>query len=207
MRGARRSAHTAHKSTFAGVGMKRVWRILSAAVVAVACSAAAAPRAEATVIEFRAVDLADVVAGEDLWMYDYFVSDFVFAADQGFSTYFDPLLYANLQAVPQSSDWDPIAVQPDLALPSAGFYDALALVNGASLVDPFTVMFVWLGGAGSAPGSQAFTVNQFDAAGNVSFLETGQTVAQGSAAVPEPATGLVFAVGAALACRARRKRA
>jgi hypothetical protein len=172
------------------------------------CSAAAAPRAEATIIEFRAVNLDDLVAGEDLWTYDYFVSDFTFAVDQGFSTYFDPLLYANLQAAPRSgSDWDPIAIQPDTALPSFGFFDALALADGASLTDPFSITFTWLGGAGSAPGSQEFTVNQYDAAGNIAFLETGQTVSQGSAGVPEPATGLVFALGAALAYRARRKRA
>jgi len=188
--------------------MNRLWRILSAAVLVVACAALAAPRAEATIIEFRAVDLADQVAGEDLWMYDYFVSDFTFEAGQGFSTYFDPLLYANLQAAPRAgADWDPIAIQPDTALPSFGFYDALALANGAGLDDPFTVSFVWLGGAGSAPGSQEFTVNQFDSAGNVSFLETGLTVAQGSAAVPEPATGVIFGLGAAMAYRLRRRRA
>ena len=46
------------------------------------------------VVRFEAVDLADVVPGEDLSQWaDYIVSDYVFEVDQGFSIYFDPALY------------------------------------------------------------------------------------------------------------------
>jgi hypothetical protein len=192
------------------IEMSRTKRFLCGVGVVAAILVAAARSASATVIEFQATDLTDLVSGDDLWMYRYFVSDFVFAADQGFSISFDTALYRNLQDPPPSvgADWDLLAIQPDLALPSAGLYDALALVDGASLAQSFTLSFTWLGVAGSEPGSQAFTVNQFDAAGNIilPFLEVGQTIPFGQTSlVPEPSTLLLVGSGLALALRRRRR--
>ena len=179
------------------VSMKR----LCYAVGFVGALALAPAPAEATIIEFEATDLLDFVAGDDLWMYRYFVSDFVFDADQGFSISFDTALYRNLQDPLPSvgADWDLLAIQPSQALPSAGLYDALALVKDASLKHPFSLSFTWLGGPGSAPGSQTFTVNQFDEKGNIKILERGQT-----SQVPEPSTLLLVGSGLALALRRRR---
>jgi hypothetical protein len=72
-------------------------------------------------------------------------------------------------------------------------YDAVAAVDGASLVDPFVVDFIWLGGPGTTPGSQPFTVNQFDQQGNLEILEEGLTVP--AAAVPMPATLILTGLG------------
>jgi hypothetical protein len=131
-------------------------------------------------------------------MYEYSLTGFSFAVNQGFSIYFDPTSYASLESPPPavSPDWDIISVQPDAALPSDGFYDALALTANPSLSQLFSVTFVWLGGAGTSPGTQPFTINQFDAFGNVSFIDTGDTSAQGSPTpVPEPAALWLMAAG------------
>jgi hypothetical protein len=142
--------------------------------------------ADAITIQFQAHDLADVAVGEDLWQYEYLVSGGTFEADQGFSVYFDPLLYASLSD-PQTTNagWDIIVVQPDPFLPSNGFYDALAIVPGASLTNPFNVTFVWLGARGTLPGIQPLSINQFDAQGNLEILSSGETV---PVSTPEPST-------------------
>jgi hypothetical protein len=127
--------------------------------------------AQAAMITFQATDLEDVNVGEDLWQYSYTVSAHDFLQDYGFSIYFDPETYANLQdPVPAvNADWDVISYQPDPNVPFAGWYDALALVDHASLEDPFTINFVWLGDGG--PGTQAFDI--YDPNWEVS--ETGTT--------------------------------
>jgi hypothetical protein len=157
----------------------------------------------ATVIEYEAVDIVDVTPGQDLWIYRYYVSEFTFLAGQGFTILFDEALFRDLQDPPDSvgGDWDILTLQPDLATQSGGMYDALALGSPASLGTPFRLSFVWLGGSGASPGSQAFTINEFDAAGALTVLEIGETVARGqpAASVPEPSTLWLMAVAAALA--------
>jgi len=83
-----------------------------------------------------------------------------------------------------------------------GRYSALALVNGASLADPFPLSFVWLGGPGTTPGVQPFEINEFDAQGNfIRTVESGVTTA-----VPLPGTLVLTAIGLA-GLGAYRKRA
>ena len=159
---------------------------------------ALAEPAGATRIFYEAVDLPDA-GGGDLWRYRYFVSDFAFAADQGFSIEFEVGLYESLQDPPPavSLDWDILALQPDSGVPDAGLYDALALVDSPSLAQAFEVDFTWLG-AGS-PGSQPFAVNAFDASGGfVAELDSGVTEL-----LPEP--GLFALVACALACALVRR--
>ena len=158
------------------------------------------------VIEFDAIDLADTTAGEDLWEYRYFVTDFDVLADQGFSISFDFTRYTDLQspAPAVNADWDVATFQPDAVLQSDGLYDALALTGGASLADAFVLSFVWLGAPGTTPGSQPFTVNQFDEDGNLTVIDTGRTVPVGQTPLPEPSTLLlVVTAGAGLARRLR----
>lgn len=63
-----------------------------------------------------------------------------------------------------------LTIQPDLALASDGFLDALALQTGASLTNPFTLTFVWLGTG--LPSSQPFTI--YDA--NFATIAQSQTI-------------------------------
>ena len=147
-----------------------------------------AGKAHAITILYEATDLTDVTPGQDLWKYAYTVSDYSFDMDYDFTIWFDYTLYSALEDPPPfvNADWDPIVWQPDTSIPDDGAYDALSLVDAASLADPFTVSFVWLGSG--TPGSQPFDV--YDPSFNT--IESGQT-----SPVPEPAS--VLLVGSALA--------
>lgn len=129
------------------------------------------PVAHAATVSFTATNLADTTPGEDLWQYQYSVSNLALNPGQGFSIFFDLNLYSQLQSSPPSlnTGWDLLAIQPDLALASNGFFDALVLQAAPSLANPFTLTFVWLGTG--APGSQPFTI--YDA--NFSTIAEGQT--------------------------------
>jgi hypothetical protein len=136
----------------------------------------------AATIYYEPVDLPDQVQGDDLWRYNYLVTGFTFNSDQGFTISFDIDRYRDLEIPPifANNDWDVLVFQPDSNLPADGAYDALALVNGASLQATFPVDFIFLG-AGQ-PGSQRFDISQFDSQGNlVTVLESGFTTL-----IPEP---------------------
>ena len=170
--------------------MTRALLRLSVILLLLAIPAAAA----GTTITFATTDLPDSGA-DDLWQYSYLVSDRVFAADEGFTIFFDRGLFKDLQPNPPAPnpDWQPLTVERDLTLPSDGFYDALGLVDNASLGGAFLVSFTWLGPPGTTPGSQPFQV--YAVADEVlNVLETGRTVAQG-AAVPVPSTLLLLGAG------------
>jgi hypothetical protein len=145
--------------------------------------------AQAIIITYEASDLANTTAGEDLWQYTYSVSDHTFAADTGFTIYFDYALYGAIDPSPLSpnGDWDVLTWNPDAGIPDAGSYDAYALFDNASLADPFMVSFVWLG-AGT-PGEQNFDV--YDSL-TWDILESGTTE---STPVPVPATLLLLGTG------------
>lgn len=143
--------------------------------------------AHAISILTQATDLVDVTAGEDLWQYAYTVSDHTFSADTGFTIYFDLGLYDLLDPFPPApnSDWSVVTWDPDASIPDDGAYDAYALIDNASLADPFLVDFVWLGTG--APGVQFFDV--YDG-------QTWDTLESGTTApVPEPATMILLTAG------------
>ena len=148
----------------------------------------------ATVISYVATDLADETAGEDLWAYSYTVSAHTFAADTGFTIYFDLGLYDFLDpaSITPNDDWDVVTWDPDGLLPDDGAYDAYALNDSASLADPFVIRFVWLGG-GTGPGAQAFDI--YDGI-TWDILESGETVpGTPGAPVPEPSTLMLLGLG------------
>jgi hypothetical protein len=158
----------------------------------------AAPRAHAdgiNGIEYQAADIS-----RNLWQYTYILTGPALNANQAFTVFFDPTLTSDLTDTstdvtnPSSSaatNWASFVIPGDSVLGSPGLYSALALINGAdSSTDSFTVTFDYLGLG--APGSQAFSIDQFDASGNlISNLETGQTTPLTSA-VPEPGSGLLL---------------
>jgi hypothetical protein len=124
--------------------------------------------------------------GGGIWQYSYWVSDYTFNSDYGFTVYFDYGLYENITPVSDSFDWDEISWEPDPML-GAGAYDALALIDSASLADPFTVSFNWLGSGSPWDYVQNYEVYYSDP---FQVFETGTTTP-----VPEPGTILLLGSG------------
>lgn len=124
--------------------------------------------------------------GEDLWQYSYRVSEHDFLKDDSFAIYFDHDTYANLQdPVPAvNDDWDAMSFQPDPNITPDGWYDGLALVDHASLADPFSINFVWLGDGN--PGAQIFEIYNPD----WEVVETGMT-----SPVPVPSSVVLLMTG------------
>jgi hypothetical protein len=157
-------------------------------LVLVLSFAFAAP-ARAVQVAYRATPL-----GGDLWVYEYGLDAFPYETGYGVTVYFDPELYAELEAgAAPDADWDALAVEPDPNLGEDGFYDAEALRDQPSVSAALEVTFRWLGQG--APGPQPFEVREPPP--SFGAIETGTTVA------PEPgACGLgVAAIGTLLATR------
>jgi hypothetical protein len=174
-----------------------------------------AATSEAALITYEAVNLDDATAGEDLWQYRYRVSELAVDQFVAFEPLFQPGLYSTLtSAVSPDPAWDVLTFDPDVNLPDAGWYSAMALTAGAPLVGMvFAVDFVWLGGAGADPGEQSFDITQYDEFGGiVATLDSGTTqlfgggpgTAPGPAPVPEPST--IILLGTALSGIAARRR-
>lgn len=173
-------------------------------LVAMVASVGADSAARAGTIQFEARDLADVVAGEDLWEYEYFLSGFTFGANTGFTIYASEAVFMNLTIpTPPTADWDAQVVEPDTTLASPGWYDALALQAAPSLSGPFLMRFVWLGGP-KTPGSQPFDIYELDSLGNLTVVDDGRTVPR---SLPEPATALLVVAGLGALRATRRRRA
>lgn len=162
-------------------------------VLAVALSLIFSGNSYSTTISYQVTDQADTTPGQDLWQYSYSISGYTFNTGYGFTVLFDYSLYSNLEDPPPfvNSDWSPLVLQPDLSLTADGTYDALALADNASLADPFTVSFVWLGIG--TPGPQSFDVYDPD----FEIIESGRTTLAGPAQIPEPATLLLLVSGLA----------
>jgi hypothetical protein len=177
--------------------LRKLWlKSRSAAVALLFLLLVSASATQAATVLYTATDLADTTLGEDLWLYEYRVSDFAFGSGEGFNITFDRALYTKLQNPPPlvNADWDVLTLQPDLALSSNGIYDALALRAAPSLANDFRVTAVWLGTG--TPGAQPFTIHD----ASFGTIATGQT-----APVPEPTTAVLLLFGSWL-CARRRPR-
>lgn len=153
--------------------------------------------AHATTIVFS----TEFIAGSD-WRYHYTIKNDSLAANiDEFTIFFDRNLYKNLTVEAASGGWDPVVIQPDSALPSDGFFDALAMAGGIALGDSlsgFAVRFTYLGPG--SPGVQAFDI--VDAAFNV--IDSGFTTPVPTSPIPEPHGLMLLAIGLAAALRARQ---
>jgi len=142
-------------------------------------------KAQAATLQYQAVDLPDLVIGQDLWRYDYRVTG-SFETFGGLNLLYEPATYLAL-ADPQpspSANWDVSVVQPDAALAAPGLFIATRLTDTAALNEPLSVQFVWLGSG--RPGAQPFEV--FNATFDIT--QNGFTTA-----VPEPETYALLVLG------------
>jgi hypothetical protein len=118
-----------------------------------------------------------------------------------FTVYFDESLFSALQLTSSPAGWDSLVIQPDLAIPAAGYLDALVTPPQAPLAagqsqGGFKLSFAYSGIG--APGSLPFDI----VSENYDVLYHGQTVA-----VPEPATALLGLAGGGLLLARLRRRA
>lgn len=159
--------------------------LIVAAAAALACTASLS---QATVI-----NSAYTALGSNSWLASFtIVNDGTPASFAGFTIDFPNATNLVLRASP--STWDSAVFQPDASLPDDGFLDSFAfnasntLPVGRSL-GGFEVSFAFT--AGAVPGALPFMVYNE----NFTPLFAGNTAV---AAIPEPATALLSALGLAL---------
>lgn len=154
--------------------------------------AAWAPLSHATFISYTVSNVVD-----STWRYDYSIANNTLNTPiDEFSIFFDQTLFSELAVLASPVGWDALVIQPDLALPDRGFFDALALGEGiasGATLSGFSVSFRWLGS--EMPGSQPFQIlNPLD----FSAIEEGVTVEAASPppiGVPEPSTLVLLSLG------------
>jgi hypothetical protein len=150
---------------------------------------------QAASVSYQATNLADVVAGQDLWQLDYTITG-PFSKDESIDLLFNPELYTSIQlaSISPADSLDPLSSQPDPQLVTDG---QLLLTSLAERPVAFkanvTVRFVWLGQA--APGSQPFQWldNSFNPIANGQTSLTSPVPE--SACLPLALTGLGVAWG------------
>jgi hypothetical protein len=147
-----------------------------------------ATNAHATYIEYEATNLSG-----NTWEYLYTVHNDTLTTDiEEFTIYFQVGLFENLAMAGAPTDWDPLAIEPDLLLPDDGFYDALALSSGIAPMASqggFSVRFDYLGMG--APGPQHFEIVNPT---NFAVMDSGMT-RLASVPMPEPGTALLLLGG------------
>ena len=131
------------------------------------------------------------------------------ASIPGLTVYFDESLFGTLSNATAPAGWDPLLFQPDTGLPARGAFDALARdsafeVLAGQTLSGFGVDVVYLGTG--IPGPLAYEIYRLNSAGDVVTLGNGFTVAP-TAAVPEPMTAWLVALGLAGCAVTRRSAA
>jgi hypothetical protein len=144
--------------------------------------------------------------GGNAYAYSYTIGNDTGMPVDELTLYFDRLLYANLHLDAAPAGWDPLLLQPDLALPADGFLDLLTLgpplPHGGSL-DGLSVSFSYLGQG--QPGAQPFDVVDPE---TFAVLFAGRTVgmqAPHDIPAPAPLPLLMLGLGVLAAGPARRR--
>jgi len=187
--------------TGASQAAPRLVRLLLALVLTTGCGTAAS-------ITFVTQLVTPGPPGAAVWENDYTISGFNFVQNRSLQLLFDAATYESLMngVASPANDWDLLVLPPDPAIPAAGVYDMMALVDGPSFSGPFSVQYTLLSNAaGGPPTSQGFQVVQYDSDGLAGPpLESGTAA---SVAIPEPAAGWIAIAGlSALLARAARRR-
>ncbi|MFT3816444.1 MAG: PEP-CTERM sorting domain-containing protein [Rubrivivax sp.] len=191
---------------------RRLQRLLPAAAIAVAMASwlgLAANRVQAATISYTLTSLG----GQD-WQYSYIVGndDGSPASLEEFTIYFGAGLYGNLQLTASPPGWDGLLIQPDDALPAAGFLDGLASGTGLSAGESlggFSVSFTYLGSG--TPGSQHYDIVDpltfaVLASGSTALAVAPPPPPPPDGTVPEPGTLSMLSLAALMAVVRRGKR-
>lgn len=186
-----RSSGTGHgRARQAPVGFfpRETYMIRLALALAIAISTLTAANATQVTASFTQVSGAS-------WTVDFAATnDGTPEVLSGFTVYFSESLFADLTLEASPATWDSIVIEPDLALPSAGFLDTFAIDPGDALTlgqtqDGFRVGFTFSGSG--APPMLPFDIVDRD----FNVLFSGTTTAP----IPEPATALLLLLGLAAA--------
>lgn len=157
------------------------------------------PCAWATTIGYHSVHL-----GGTQWRNDYTVTNDTLAVPiEEFTIFFDNGLYATLVDASTASGWDILVIQPDGAIPAAGFMDALALAGGiapGASLGGFSIIFDYLG-TGTPP-PQAFSIVD-----PVTFAQIDGGFTTRPGIVPAPSTPWLMLAGLIALLRVRRRAA
>lgn len=175
------------------------------ALIAAASLACAATAAQAVLVQNSFYN-----SGGSTWIAQFSIyNDGSVPLVESFTIYFDYGKATNLVLLSAPSWWDTLVVQPDDALASPGFLDALQTdplygLDVGNNLKGFSVEFQWSGT--SAPGPLAYSIN--DPASFVP-LETGATTVlnrDDPGQVPEPAIWGLQLIGLAAVAVARLRR-
>ena len=132
-----------------------------------------------------------------LQRYTYYLSEISLLRGQELDIRFNPALFSSLTAGASDPGFNVMVFQPNQPVGAFGDFSALALWDQSSSVASFSVDFLYYGGGSAGP--QPYFINQFNANGGFTTLQSGLTSLPQSAQVPEPRTFLLCAA-ALLAC-------
>lgn len=166
--------------------------------LALCCGALIMPVFASTVIQYQVANL-----GSGNYQYTYYVSG-NFNQNQEFDIQFDASVFGTLSNPTGPSGWDLAAADGDLTQPQGGpcspcapgdfapFYMNSAATTGGIFTLDFTLAAAY---SGPTPGSQPFSVQQFDpnGVGPATEIDAGTTTPYG--AVPEPASWALSGAG------------
>ena len=163
------------------------------------------------VLMFSSSAFADAITytldnlGGNRWQYNYTVDNSGTNALDAFAIFFDLDVYENLVVENTAADWFSEVFQPDPGLPDDGFLESFLdgffpILPGETL-STWSVSFDYL--LAGTPGEQAF---EFFDGFTFDFISDGFTERADVAAVPEPATLGLLAMGLILLVTMRRRQ-
>ena len=149
----------------------------------------------AGVVRAQSIEYSATSLGGDRWRYDYTVDNsHPGPSFDEVTVYFDRALDTLLALTVSPAGWDPLVIQPDLAIPADGYLDVIDLggpVGSGASVGGFSTTFTYL--AAGSPGPQRFEL--YDSS-SFTLLGSGLTSAIGSvSAVPEQETVVLMLGG------------